>query len=131
MTHIHAVIWLDHLSARIVSFSLETSDTIDIESDRDDRRVHRKSGVPGSGHAADDRALFDRIVAALDDVPAILVTGPGTAKKAFVQHLEERYPDIARRVVGVETLDHPSPGELHAFGRAYFKRVDRLGLAPG
>ncbi|MGD9997026.1 MAG: translational machinery protein [Ilumatobacteraceae bacterium] len=131
MTHVHAVIWLDHLSARIISFSLDTSDTVDIESARDDRRLHRKSGIPGSGHAGDDRELFDQIAGALDDVPSILVTGPGTAKKAFVQHLEARYPDIARRVAAVETLDHPTQGELLAFGRSYFKRVDRLGLAPG
>jgi stalled ribosome rescue protein Dom34 len=131
MAHVHAVIWLDHLSARIVSFSLDTSDTVDIESARDDRRVHRKSGVPGSGHAGDDRALFEAIVAALDDVPSIVVTGPGTAKKAFVQHLDERHPEIARRVVAVETLDHPTQGELLAFGRSFFKRFDRLGFAPG
>ncbi|MBI5087980.1 MAG: translational machinery protein [Actinobacteria bacterium] len=131
MTHAHAVIWLDHRSARVVSFSLEASDTVEIESARDDQRLHRKSGIPGSGHAEDDRHLFEQVVAALDDVPAILIAGPGTAKKAFVQHLEAKHPDIARRVVGVETLDHPTHGELLAFGRTFFKRVDRLGLAPG
>lgn len=29
---------------------------------------------------------------------------------------------------GVEPLDHPSEGELLAYARAYFKRIDQLGL---
>jgi hypothetical protein len=29
--------------------------------------------------------------------------------------------------LGAETLDHPSEGELLAFARKYFKRVDELG----
>jgi hypothetical protein len=131
MTHVHAVVWLDHRSARVISFSLDSSDVTEIESGREDRRLHRKSGIPGSGHAATDLAMFDEVVAAIGDVRSVLLTAPGTAKKAFQQHLEDEHPEVARRIVGVETIDHPSTGELLAFGQAFFKRFDRLGLAPG
>ena len=33
---------------------------------------------------------------------------------------------MQKRVVGVETLDHPSDRELLAYARKYFRRVDSL-----
>jgi hypothetical protein len=40
--------------------------------------------------------------------------------------LEKRHATVAKQVVGVESLDHPSDGELLAFAKRYFKRVDAL-----
>jgi hypothetical protein len=46
---------------------------------------------------------------------------------AFEKYIQERHPNVAQRLVGVETLGHPSEGELLACARRYFKRVDQLG----
>jgi stalled ribosome rescue protein Dom34 len=127
MSYVHAIVWLDHLSARIFAFSDGDGETIPIESQSEQRQLHRKSGKPGSGHAPDDVALFGDIVAAVADVREILITGPGTAKLAFRRYVEQRHHELARRIVGVETIDHPSDGELAAYGRKYFRRVDQLG----
>jgi stalled ribosome rescue protein Dom34 len=127
MTHPHTVVWLDHQSARLISFSPDTSDTTEVHSSQVGR-LHTKSGVPGSGHAADDHSFFDQIAAELADAPAVLIAGPGTAKKAFEQHLQRRHPQIAQRVFGVETMDHPTDGELLDHARRFFKRIDQLGL---
>ena len=64
---------------------------------------------------------------AVADVREILITGPGTAKLAFRRYVDQRHHELARRIVGVETLDHPSDAELAAYGRKYFRRVDQLG----
>lgn len=128
MTQVHAIVWLDHREAKTVGFSFDRSEAAEIHSQRTAGRIHRKSGVPGSGHAADDHRFFDEIAAAVADVSEVLITGPGTAKTAFERYIDERHPDIAKRVVGVETLDHPSEGELLAYARKYFKRIDQLGL---
>jgi len=127
MSYVHAIVWLDHLSARIIAFSDGEGETIPIESQTTNRQLHRKSGKPGSGHAPDDVALFSDIVAAVADVREVLITGPGTAKVAFRRYVENRHHDLAQRIVGVETIDHPSDGELAAYGRRYFRRVDQLG----
>jgi len=127
MSHVHAIVWLDHRRATVVGFSGDRTESTVIESERPQRQIHRKSGTPGSGHAPDDVDFFDDVVTTLDDTREVLVTGPGTAKLAFTRHLEERHPDLAQRVVGTESLDHPTTGELLAFGRKYFKGVDQLG----
>ena len=74
MSYVHAIVWLDHLSARIFAFSDGDGETIPIESQSEQRQLHRKSGKPGSGHAPDDVALFGDIVAAA----AIGVSSDGT-----------------------------------------------------
>jgi stalled ribosome rescue protein Dom34 len=127
MSYVHAIVWLDHLNARIFAFSDGDGETIPIESQSEQRQLHRKSGKPGSGHAPDDVALFGEIVAAVADVREILITGPGTAKLAFRRYVEQRHHELARRIVGVESIDLPSDGELAAYGRKYFRRVDQLG----
>ena len=127
MSHIHAIVWLDHLEATVIGFSLGRSEVVEIHSQSPHRQIHRKSGIPGSGHAADDLDFFADVVAALRDMREVLITGPGTAKVAFEKYVQDRHPDVAQRIVGVETLDHPSDGELVAYARKYFKRVDQLG----
>jgi len=127
MSDIHAIVWLDHLTARVITFSDGEGKTIPIESQSTHRQLHRKSGKPGSGHAPDDAAFFEDVAAVVADVREVLITGPGTAKVAFKKHVDERHPDLARRIVGVETVDHPSDGELTAYARKYFHRVDQLG----
>ena len=127
MSYVHAVIWLDHLKARIVAFSDGAGETIPIESESTRRQLHRKSGKPGNGHAPDDVAFFQDVADAVSDVREVLITGPGTAKTAFKRYLDDHHHELAQRVVGVETTDHPSDGELLAFGRKYFRRVDQLG----
>lgn len=127
MTHVHAIVWLDHLSARIIAFSDGDGETIPVESRSTQRHLHRKSGKPGSGHAPDDAAFFHDIATALEDVREVLIAGPGTAKIAFRKYVDQRHHDLARRIVGVQTIDHPSDGELTAYARQYFRRVDQLG----
>lgn len=126
MSYQHAVVWLDHLNAKVIDFTVAEQHVQIVHSESDHRQVHRKSGAPGSGKHAEDRAYFDAIVNALGDARDVLVAGPGMAKQAFVKDLEHRHPEWARRVVGVETMDHPSVDQLLVAARRYFKRVDNL-----
>jgi hypothetical protein len=128
MPYIHAIVWLDHLNARVIGFSPGKRGAIEIHGRSPRRQIHRKSGIPGSGHAADDLDLFDDVAEALHDMREVLITGPGTAKVAFERYIQNKHPDVAKRIVGVETMDHPSDGELLAYARKYFKRVDQLGI---
>jgi len=126
MSHIHAVVWMDHREAKVVDFSIDDKHVVNVHHRGGHRQVHHKAGVMGSGHAPEDVRYYDQIVAALGDAQEILLTGPGTAKVGLRQHLDSRHAAVARRVVGVETLDHPSEGELLAYARKYFKRVDNM-----
>jgi hypothetical protein len=41
-------------------------------------------------------------------------------------HISQHDPGLMRIIVGVETVDHPSNGQLVAHARHYFKAEDRM-----
>ena len=127
MSHVHAIVWLDHREARVISFSLGASTEIEVHAHNADQHIHHKAGSIGSGHAADDHQFFDDIVASLVEIHEVLIAGPGNAKTAFRTYIGERHANLADRVVGVETLDHPTDPELLAHARKSFTAIDQLG----
>ena len=129
MSQVHAIVWLDHLEATIVSFSLGSSNEIEVHSHSPERHIHHKAGSIGSGHAADDHRFFDEIAEALIGIHEVLIAGPGNAKTAFQSYIEDHDLELAKRVVGVEALDHPTEPELLAHARKHFTAIDQLGLA--
>ncbi len=130
MTHRHAVVWIDHQRATVIDFSVSDQHVAKLAVE-EPRKLHRKSGPMGSGHAPDDVQLFRDVVAALGDAEEVVITGPGTARTAFARHVERHHPQLHARVTGVHPLDHPSDRELVAYARAWFRRVDALGRPPG
>jgi len=129
MTTTHATVWLDHRTARILTSLRPHPTAARVEDLRTRRQVHRKSGIPGSGKAEADHAFFDEIISAVAGSDEVLVVGPGFAKVQFHSYVAEHRPDLADRLVGVETVDHPSDGELLSYARRYFQRVDQLRAA--
>jgi stalled ribosome rescue protein Dom34 len=126
MSYQHAVVWLDHLRAVVIDFSVDQEHVHLVASGTEDRQVHRKSGTIGSGKASEDREFFDEIVEAVGDAREILIVGPGQAKTHFKKDLDHRHPKVAELVVAVETADHPSVDQLLAQARKYFRKVDQL-----
>lgn len=127
MAHVHAIVWMDHREATIIGYSLDESEVLEIHSEREDRRIHRRSGAVDSGKTADDHHFFDEIAARLADVREILIVGPGNAKTAFAKFLGQRHPATSKHVVAVETMDHPTQPQLLDHARRFFRRVDQLG----
>jgi hypothetical protein len=70
--------------------------------------------------------FLERVALALKDAGAIPITGPASAKKELLAHIERAHPEIAKRVSGVETVDHPTEGELVTLGRRFFRADDRM-----
>lgn len=126
MSYQHAVLWIDHVHARVIDFSVDDRHVTAVERDTEQRQVHRRSGTPGSGKQPVDHVFFDDVATALGDAREILIVGPGGAKQELMHDLQARHAGVAKRVVAVETADHPSDGELLAFARKYFKKVDAL-----
>lgn len=125
----HAAVWLDHFHAVIVFVAPDAHRIVRLKSDREDTRLHRKSGAPGSGRLLVDANFFDRVAEELaSHASDVLVAGPGSAKNEFRHSVERRQPSLAARIIEVITLDHPSDGELVEFARREFRRIDQLGL---
>ncbi|MCP5145670.1 MAG: translational machinery protein [Gammaproteobacteria bacterium] len=126
MSHYHAVVWLDHSEAHVIHFTPEEAENAVVKAGGGHPHLHHKSGSIGAGHSGASHDYMEHVIAALQGAQEILVTGPANAKQEFVKYLEQRHKDTHARVVGVETMDHPSDGQLLAFARKYVKAKDRL-----
>ena len=77
-------------------------------------------------HAHADEGFLHEVVEALSGAQEWLITGPGEAKHELVRHIERHDPQYRDRVVGVESADHPSDGQVCAHARQVFAKTDRL-----
>ena len=73
-----------------------------------------------------DNLILHAVIEAVSTVAEILIVGPGSAKLELFRNASKHDPQIAAKIVAVETVDHPSDAQLLAYARKYFVRVDRL-----
>lgn len=121
----HTVLWLDQHEAKILHFDGESFDATKIENARHHIRKH-PSTTAEHRHPVDEQRYFHEIARALEDAAEVLVVGPSTAKLHFLTHVHRHDHALVERIVGVETVDHPSDGQLVAHARKYFLAADRL-----
>jgi stalled ribosome rescue protein Dom34 len=119
MTFNNAVVWLDHTKAQVIHFDKDASESESL-------KTHSTHAHPRQNHADthanedDNTAFYVDIAAALKDAGQILVVGPAQEKTAFVKYLTAKVPAVAANVKGVETVDHPSDGQLLTYARRHF-----------
>jgi hypothetical protein len=118
--HQHTVVWIDHREAKLFGFGPEDVDKLVIHSDKPTQHIHYKANSIGSGHVKSSESYLHEVAEALAGTQAILITGPSNAKTELLHHLQKHDPQIAKKVSGVETVDHPSDGQLVAHARKYF-----------
>ena len=123
-THYHAVIWIDHHEARIFHFNATDVDLMVLSPENPTRHIHHKSNTTGSGHDTLEQKFLHEVAHAVADAGAVLITGPGSAKTELMTHIKAHDPKLMKTVLGVETVDHPSNGQLIAHARTFFKSAD-------
>ena len=123
----HAVIWIDHNEARILHVHPGTSDETTVLAPQHHIHRHPKGRGEAREHPDDAHRFFREVAKDLEDSTAILIVGPSSAKLEFFRYLHEHVRDLASRVVGLETVDHPTDGQIVARARIYFTGSDRMG----
>lgn len=126
MSHYHAVVWLDHSEAHVFHFSPDEVEKLTAHSANPRAHQHHKRGSVGAGHAHEDHNYYHHVAGLLKGAQEILVVGPANAKLGLIKHIHQHHRDLVDKVVGVETLDHPSDGQLVAYARKYFHARDRM-----
>lgn len=124
--HFHAVVWIDHREAKVFEFNPGDVQKLVIHAHSHARQVHHKAGALGAGHAKEDESFYHAVAEAIAPVQEVLVVGPGSAKTALLKHLHRHDPAVADKVVGVESADHPTDGQIVAHARKYFEAKDRM-----
>ena len=122
----HAVIWIDHQEAHVMFLSEDASEAEVIRSKTTHAHLHHNGGEVGSGKLALDSKYLHSVINAVNESKEILILGPGSAKLELIKHAHKHDAAIAEKIVGVETVDHPSDKEILAYARKFFYKVDQM-----
>ncbi|QWD90028.1 translational machinery protein [Polynucleobacter sp. MWH-Braz-FAM2G] len=122
----HAVIWIDHQEAHVMFLNADASEAEVIKSKTTHSHLHHKGGAVGSGKLALDSKYLHSVIQAVKESKEILILGPGSAKLELIKHAHHHDAQIAEKIVGVETVDHPSDKEILAYARKFFYKVDQM-----
>ena len=120
-SHLKAAVWLDHQEARIFHVDAAGFDEAAIAAPTHHFHRHPTGAAEERKHPDDLRKFLREVTGALGDAEEILIFGPSTAKLQLLRHLHEQAPAIERKVLAVETVDHPTDRQLIAFVKHYFK----------
>jgi stalled ribosome rescue protein Dom34 len=123
-----AIVWIDRSEAKVFHVSATEDSKIVANSHTSTQRLHHQASSE-SGKEAVDGEFFHRICGALNHTGGTLITGPGNAKFELKNYLDKHRPDLAQRVYGVETLDHPGDAELLALARRFFNARSHRDMA--
>lgn len=131
----HAVVWIDHTEARVFHVQPETPghpepepvDEATVLSPQHHFHRHPKGRGDPSPHPEDATHFFEEIAGSLAGADSVLIVGPSSAKLEFLKYVEDRRdPTLRAKIVGVETVDHPTDREIAGYARKYFKASDRM-----
>jgi|SRR5579872_7223592 len=122
----HAVIWIDHKEARIFHVPSKAAETTTVLAPQ--HHLHRHPKGRGDARECPDDAhrFFAEVARTLGSVDALLIVGPSSAKLEFFKYLSEHDRPLESRVVGVESADHPTDGEIVARARECFLAGDHM-----
>lgn len=121
MTHQHVAVWIDHQEAKLFHVLPDGFDVTKIEAPY--HHFARKALEQGRHAGSED--FYHQVAAALADATEILIVGPSSAKLDLFRHIHRHDHTLEAKIVGVETLDHPTEGRLVAYVRHYFEVNDR------
>jgi stalled ribosome rescue protein Dom34 len=131
MSHYHAVVWIDHAEAHVMHISPDDVESSIVRPVKGHHKLHHKrgmdkSGSVGSGRTQEDQNFYHEVVEALKGAREILVVGPANAKLNLIKHIHNHDQHMSDKVIGVESIDHPTDPQLVAYARKYFTAADRM-----
>jgi hypothetical protein len=115
-----SVVWLDHQEARIFGVDPEKLQAEAVSAPEHHLHRHPKGPTAEHQHPGDNAHFFRHIATVLRDSDKVLVVGPSNAKLQFLRFLGKQDHALEAKVVGIETVDHPTDRQLVAHARHYF-----------
>jgi len=114
------VVWMDQRHAEC--FALHADGTFEhkrvIKHDPD----HHTHGHRDDKHPPEK--FFKELAQTLHGAAELLLVGPGLAKDHFRTYLGRHHAtDLAKHVVGVETVDHPTAPQIQAMAIKAYKKL--------
>lgn len=126
--HFHAVIWIDHREAKVFHFNATDAEHQILHSDNPVTNIHHKANTIGSGHETLSHTFLHEVATAIASAGEVLIIGPGNAKTELVKYITQHDSKLKNKILGVETVDHPSNGQIVAYARKFFTSADAMLL---
>ena len=123
MTLFHAVVLIDHHQAQVLQFDAEHVEAQKVKASTRHTKQHGST-------VRTEHEFFAEVCSALDGIAEVLVAGSRTAQADFKHYADKHRAETAQRIVGYETVDHPSEAQLVAMARKYFLKYDRMAGTP-
>lgn len=121
MPHAQAVILIDHHAAHIQRLA---------DAGRETVKEHTHPTRQHGSEVRSEHDFFSDVCAALTSFTEILVVGSHTAQADFRRYVDKHRPQLAKHLVGWETVDHPTPPQVLALARTFFEKFDRMAGRP-
>lgn len=126
MKHNHAIVWIDHHEAKIFFVEAHEVEKIKVLPEHPHSKVHLGGSADKGKKLKEDQHYYHHVVEAVKDAAEILIVGPAQAKLELMKHISGHDAKVLNKVVGVESVDHPSDGQIIKYARDYFKVADRM-----
>jgi stalled ribosome rescue protein Dom34 len=122
----HLAVWIDHTEARVFHIDPESIEVMTICPPV--HHVHKRHPTPkvADDTPHDPKRFLREVALALEGAEAVLVTGPSQTKYTLFKFLHKHDPELEARIVGIETISHPSDGRFLRYAQDYFKLSDPM-----
>jgi len=110
-------IWIDRDHAKLFEISSERMERKTIQARHTDHHTHRPDAIDLKNH---EGTFFHELAKSVNSADRLLILGPGVAKYHFRSFLTEQMPALAKKLVGCETVDHPTDNQIAAFAMKFF-----------
>jgi stalled ribosome rescue protein Dom34 len=108
------VIWLDQAHTKIFEFSRERMERKNIYSDL-------RLKIDQIDLQRQERKYFSEIYNNISQASKLLLLGPGITKHHFQNYLQEQAPALSKKIIGIETTDHPTDAQIATFAGRFIK----------
>ena len=124
--HAGSAVWIDHQEARVFRVTPGSFVESVVQAPAHHTHRHPKGPTAEHHHPDDMHRFFADVAKALENAERILIMGPSTAKLQFLRYLREHAPALEPRVVGIETVDHPTDRQIIAHIKHHFGVTNRV-----
>lgn len=116
------VLWIDHDHAKIFNFSPEGEKVSHLQNSH---HQNHHTGHWEREQLEQQKKFYADIGDQLPATGKYLLLGPSMAKLEFKRYLEEHdKKNIAEGIVGIETLDKLTDGQVRDFAKKYFHKYN-------
>jgi stalled ribosome rescue protein Dom34 len=118
------VVWIDSHEAKLFDLNGKKQEPKHFHT-HGAKHPAQPHGKHAGAHHPESEHLFADVSQTLQKASQILVIGPGEAKTHFKSYLEKHFASsLGKKIVGVETVDHPTDNQIVALAGRFFKIFD-------